>query len=104
MISSLIGGAGVAIGCLIIAWLRVGASRVPQPFWARGEASESTLAVGIVCMLASGLAMIVSAVGSGLVAVLVGLAVAVGGSVLAIVIGARRNTAAPAGTPATKGA
>jgi len=90
MISSLIGGACVAISCLVIALLRGGASRTPKPFWAKGEWSESTLAIGIVSLLALGVSMLINAVENGLAAVLVGIAVAVVGSIGAVVIAMRR--------------
>ena len=92
MILSLGGGACIALAPLLIALLRGTASREPKPFWARRESTESTVAIGIVAILAIGISMMVTAAGSGLVSVLLGLAVAVGGSILAVVIGGRRNT------------
>lgn len=95
MISALIGGALVALAFLSIALLRGGAAREPKPFWARGEAIESMVAVGLVCMLALGSSMVVSAVSSGWFALALGLAVAIVGSIGAILLAARRRDSAP---------
>jgi len=90
MVYSIIGGACIAAACLVIALLRGGASRTPKPIWAKGEWSESTLAIGIVSLLALGVSMVINAAQSGLTAVLIGLAVGVVGSILAVIIGVRR--------------
>ena len=90
MVSSVLGGACVAFACLVIGLLRGGASRTPKPIWARGEWIESTVAVGIVTVLAIGISLVIGAASSGLMAVLVGLSVAVVGSAAAVAIAIRR--------------
>jgi hypothetical protein len=75
--------------------MRGGADREPKPLWARGEAIESMVAVGLVCMIAIGFALVLSTISGGWLAPLVGLAVAIGGSVLAVVMAPRRSEADP---------
>ncbi len=99
MITSIIGGGLVAGGFLLIAILRGGGQREPKPFWARSEGIESMVAVGIVTMLALGFALIVSAAGKGWLAPVIGLGLAFGGCVLAVMIGPRRT--APTRSPAS---
>jgi hypothetical protein len=95
MITSLIGGTLVALAVLLISHLKRAMQRAPRPLWARGEMLESTLAVGLVCMLALGFALIVSATSrGGWLAFAAGAAVAIAGTAGAIVTGARAAGAA----------
>jgi hypothetical protein len=89
MLMSLIGGALIAVSFLVIAALRGGAAREPKPFWARGEGIESM--VILVCFIALGFALVVSSVSMGLVPLLLGLAVAFVGSVIAVALVSRRS-------------
>lgn len=102
MVLSLIGGALVALAFMFISALRGAASREPRPFWARGEAVESIVAVALVSMIALGLALVVSAARSGWIPPVLGLAVAFAGMIVAIML-ARRGATAEAG-PVAKAA
>lgn len=94
MVLSLIGGALVGLAFVFIAALRGGAAREPKPFWARSEAVESTVAVFLVSMIALGLALVVSSVKGGWIPLVLGLAVAVAGLIVAIMMAPRRTVAA----------
>jgi hypothetical protein len=95
MITSLIGGALVAVAFVAIALMRGGAAREPKPIWARGEAIESLAAVFLVTMIALGFALVVSSVGTGWIAPLLGLAIAVVGSVVAAMLAPRPRDSEP---------
>lgn len=90
MVMSLIGGALVGLAFVFIAALRGGAAREPKPFWARSEAIESMIAVLLVSMIALGLALVVSSVKGGWVPLVLGLAVAIAGMIVAIMMAPRR--------------
>lgn len=90
MVRSLIGGALVGLAFVFIAALRGGAAREPKPFWARSEAIESMIAVLLVSMIALGLALVVSSVKGGWVPLVLGLAVAIAGMIVAIMMAPRR--------------
>ena len=85
MLTSLIGGALVALAFLLISVLRGSGARTTKRGGARSEVIESMVAVTIVCLLALGLSLVISSVRSGWIALLLGLAVAVVGSILAVV-------------------
>ncbi|NJM92243.1 MAG: hypothetical protein HC861_06075, partial [Rhodospirillaceae bacterium] len=94
----MIGGALVGLAFVFIAALRGGATREPRPFWARSETLESLIAVFMVSMIALGFALVVSSVKSGWVPLALGLAVAIAGMIVAIVLAPRR-AAAEIGAP-----
>ena len=100
MVASLVGGVLVAIAFLAIAVMRGGAAREPKPFWARGEAIESLAAVILVCMIALGFALVVSAVSAGWIPMLLGFAVAIVGCVIAFVLAPRQSASATSRIPA----
>ena len=93
MVLSLTGGALVGLAFVLIAALRGGAVREPKPFWARSEALESIIAVFLVSMIALGLAFVVSSVKGGWIPLVLGLAVALAGLIVAVMMAPRRTEA-----------
>lgn len=89
MVGSLIGGGLVAFAFLAIAAMRGGAAREPKPLWARGEGIESLVAVVLVCMIALGVALVISSVGGGWIPLSLGLAVGLVGGVVAVILAPR---------------
>jgi hypothetical protein len=96
MLPSLVGGALIAIGSLLVIILKRSGQREPRPFWARVETIESMVSVVLVTMFAAGAALIVDTVSVGWVAFAAGLALAVAGTAVAILL-TRRRPAQPAG-------
>ncbi len=108
MLSSIIGGAIVAAACLLVALLRRSGQRRPKPLWMRKEAIESWVGIGLVAMIALGFAMIVKSVADGgIVALLVGAAVAVAGTIAAVMLvrarSARTDSAGTTSVPIRAG-
>jgi hypothetical protein len=89
MIMSLIGGGLIALAFMAIAALRGAAAREPRPIWARSEMMESMVAIVLVCLIALGVSLIVSSARGGWIAPLLGLAVAVVGTAVAILLAQR---------------
>ena len=80
MLSSLIGGVIIAAVCILISLLKRSAQRVPAPLWARTEALESSVAIGLVALLALGFSFVASSMKAGWVAPALGVAVALVGA------------------------
>ena len=92
MFSSIIGGVIIAVASLLVALLRRSGQRQPKPFWMRKESIESWVGIGLVAMIALGFAMIVKSVSDGgIAALIVGAAVAIAGSGLAVVFVRRKS-------------
>jgi membrane protein YdbS with pleckstrin-like domain len=91
MIMSLIGGGLIALAFLAMAALRGGAAREPRPIWARSEMIESMVAIVLVCLIALGVSLIVNSVSGGWIPPLLGLAVALVGAIVAIMLAPRTS-------------
>lgn len=65
MLNSAIGGACVALFVLLLVLLRRVARREPKPGWLGSEMIESSLACGLVALLAVGFSLVLMSVATG---------------------------------------